>query len=67
LEPTIPAFEQANTIHALDRAASVMGCVWIKKLKKPPRCSRKDCRDIDSYRRCAVYIAAASDFINTLL
>jgi hypothetical protein len=24
-EPTIPAFEQANTVHVLDRAATVMG------------------------------------------
>jgi hypothetical protein len=24
-EPTIPAFEQAKTFHALDRAANVMG------------------------------------------
>jgi hypothetical protein len=25
-EPTIPVFERANTIHALDRAATVIGC-----------------------------------------
>jgi hypothetical protein len=25
-EPTIPAFERANTVHALDRAAAVIGC-----------------------------------------
>jgi hypothetical protein len=24
-EPTIPAFEQAKTVHALDRAATVIG------------------------------------------
>jgi hypothetical protein len=26
-EPTIPAFERAKTVHALDRAATVIGCV----------------------------------------
>jgi hypothetical protein len=25
LEPTIPAFERAKTVHALDRAATVIG------------------------------------------
>jgi hypothetical protein len=25
-EPTIPAFERAKTVHALDRAATVIGC-----------------------------------------
>jgi hypothetical protein len=24
-EPTVPAFEQAKTVHALDRAANVIG------------------------------------------
>jgi hypothetical protein len=26
LEPTIPAFERVNTVHTLDRAATVIGC-----------------------------------------
>jgi hypothetical protein len=26
-EPTIPVFEQGKTIHGLDRAATVIGCV----------------------------------------
>jgi hypothetical protein len=25
-EPTIPVFERAKTVHALDRAAAVIGC-----------------------------------------
>jgi hypothetical protein len=25
-QPTIPAFERAKTVHALDRAATVIGC-----------------------------------------
>jgi hypothetical protein len=25
-EPTIPVFERAKTVHALDRAATVIGC-----------------------------------------
>jgi hypothetical protein len=28
-EPTIPVFEQAKTVHALDRAASVLGMIFI--------------------------------------
>jgi hypothetical protein len=27
-EPTIPAFEQAKTVHALDRAATVIGIAY---------------------------------------
>jgi hypothetical protein len=37
-EPTIPAFERANTVHALDRAANVIDPIsfikWKKKQKK---------------------------------
>jgi hypothetical protein len=28
-EPTIPVFERAKTVHALDRAAAVIGCCWM--------------------------------------
>jgi hypothetical protein len=28
-EPTIPAFERAKTIHVLDRAAIVIGCIVV--------------------------------------
>jgi hypothetical protein len=34
-EPTIPVFERANTIHALDRAATVIGkftCTLVNKV-----------------------------------
>jgi hypothetical protein len=27
-EPTIPVFERAKTVHALDRVATVIGHVW---------------------------------------
>jgi hypothetical protein len=30
-EPTIPAFEQAKTVHALDRAATVIGFEMAKE------------------------------------
>jgi hypothetical protein len=31
-EPTIPLFERAKTVHALDRAATVMGSyIYIKR------------------------------------
>jgi hypothetical protein len=30
-EPTIPVFEQAKTVHALDRAATVIGTHYIHK------------------------------------
>jgi hypothetical protein len=33
-EPTIPAFERAKTVHALDRTASVIGTVNVYKTKK---------------------------------
>jgi hypothetical protein len=32
-EPTIPAFEREKTVHALDRAASVVGKAHIRKNK----------------------------------
>jgi hypothetical protein len=28
-EPTTPAFEREKTVHALDRAATVIGCAWV--------------------------------------
>jgi hypothetical protein len=34
-EPTIPAFERAKTVHALDRAATVIGDIWQTFLKIP--------------------------------
>jgi hypothetical protein len=34
LEPTIPVFEQAKTIHALDRAATVIGLVYVILINK---------------------------------
>jgi hypothetical protein len=33
IEPTIPAFERAKTVHALDRAATVIGGGMAKLLK----------------------------------
>jgi hypothetical protein len=32
-EPTIPAFEREKTVHALDRAATVIGLVLIRAPK----------------------------------
>jgi hypothetical protein len=29
-EPTIPVFERAKTVHALDRAATVIGCSKVR-------------------------------------
>jgi hypothetical protein len=34
-EPTIPVFEQANTVHALDRAATEIGYVVDVRVKLP--------------------------------
>jgi hypothetical protein len=31
-EPTIPVFERAKTVHALDRAATVIGCLYTVKV-----------------------------------
>jgi hypothetical protein len=39
-EPTTPMFERTKTVHALDRAATVIGVYRIKKLKKWPRSKR---------------------------
>jgi hypothetical protein len=40
VEPTIPVFEQAKTFHALDRAATVIGCLIQPTEKKIyPTCS----------------------------
>jgi hypothetical protein len=33
LEPTIPVFERAKTVHALDRAATVIGNCSLTQLK----------------------------------
>jgi hypothetical protein len=33
-EPTIPAFEQAKTVHALDRAANVTGFCEMQAYEK---------------------------------
>jgi hypothetical protein len=30
-EPTIPAFERAKAVHALDRAANVIGCITFRR------------------------------------
>jgi hypothetical protein len=32
-EPTIPVFEQANTVHALDQAATVIGTLASRLMK----------------------------------
>jgi hypothetical protein len=37
LEPTIPVFERAKAVHALDRAATVIGYGAMKKGKKLKR------------------------------
>jgi hypothetical protein len=36
LEPMIPGFERAKTVHALDRAATVIGFVIFYKQKIQP-------------------------------
>jgi hypothetical protein len=36
-EPTIPVFERAKTIHALDRAATVIGAMWISAAEMSKR------------------------------
>jgi hypothetical protein len=35
LEPTIPGFEQAKTVHALDRAATVLGRILSSDVYTP--------------------------------
>jgi hypothetical protein len=37
-EPTIPVFERAKTVHASDRAVTVIGCVVIYICDKSAKC-----------------------------
>jgi hypothetical protein len=34
-EPTIPAFERANSVQALDRAATAIGLVYVQLYENP--------------------------------
>jgi hypothetical protein len=45
-EPTIPSFERAETVHALDRAASVIKIYRPKKIKEEVERKSVDVRTI---------------------
>jgi hypothetical protein len=48
-EPTIPVFERAETVHALDRAATVTGIQMSTLLYFSRHCSFLDVTDKTSY------------------
>jgi hypothetical protein len=53
-EPTIPVFERAKTVHALDRAATVIGVSGNNRLLLWERCETRNWKFVGKLQRILV-------------